>query len=191
MNAVRAELLKMVTLPSLWITASLTWAVTLLLRAVGAPGPVPAYTAPGLLVFGVLAAAHEYQGGGQIRTTLLAMPRRTPLAAAKVTGLIIVALPVCAVVALIGGEARSVLPLTLSTLVAAGAGGALRNPVAGVGTVLTAYVIVGPVLRARFPASAPWLPDTALFEPGHALSAALLWAAATLLLSSLLLHRDP
>ena len=56
MNAVRAEIGKLLTLPSLWITASLTLAVTLLLRVLGLPGSVLAHTQAGLLVFGVLAA---------------------------------------------------------------------------------------------------------------------------------------
>lgn len=181
MNAVRAELVKLVTLPSLWTTAGLTWAVTLLLRAVGLPGSVLFHTQAGLLVFGVLAAAHEYQGGGQIRATLLAMPRRAPLAVAKTVALAMVAAPVAGAVAITAGEASAVPRVTLSMLVAAAVGGIVRQAVGGVGIVLTAYLVVAPLLEARFAASARWLPD--------AWPAALLWAPAMLAVSAVVLWR--
>ncbi|MEV6306515.1 hypothetical protein AB0M02_44415 [Actinoplanes sp. NPDC051861] len=189
MNAVRAELTKLLTLPSLWITAALTWTVTLLLRAVDAPGSVPAHTMPGLLVLGVLATAHEYQPGNQIRATLLAVPRRLPLAAAKFTALTVTAVPLATLVALTGDDLATTPPLVLLILVAAALGVLLRNPLTAVTTALTAYVILGPLLRFRFPGTAAWLPDTAVHEPGRGLLAASLWAATALLLAALALHR--
>ncbi|WP_328477796.1 hypothetical protein OHA21_25425 [Actinoplanes sp. NBC_00393] len=171
MNAFRAELGKLLTLPSLWITALLTAAVTVLLRAVGLPGSVLVHTQAGLLVLGVLAAAHEYQGGGQIRTTLLAMPRRLPLAAAKTAALTVLAFPVAGVVAALAGELSATPRAALSMLVAAGVGGLVRQTVASVGIVLTAYVIVAPLMAARLPASARWMPDAGW-------AAALIWAFA-------------
>lgn len=189
MNAVRAEIGKLVTLPSLWITAGLTLAVTLLLRALGLPGSVVVHTQAGLLVFGVLAAAHEYQGGGQIRSTLLAMPRRFALAAAKAVALAVVAVPVAGMVALLAGDASAILPLTSSTLLAAAVGGLLRQALAAVGVVLTAYLIAGPLLRARFPGSGPWLPDTALHDPAGGLPGLLGWTVAALGLAAIALHR--
>lgn len=56
-------------------------------------GPL-GYTQAGFLVLGVLAAASEYEEGSQIRTTLLAMPRRLPLQAVKALALGAVTLPV-------------------------------------------------------------------------------------------------
>ncbi|MBG0562654.1 hypothetical protein [Actinoplanes aureus] len=184
MNAVRAEIGKLVTLPSLWITASLTLAVTLLLRVLGLPGSVLLHTQAGLLVFGVLATAHEYQGGGQIRTTLLATPRRLALAAAKTVALTLVALPVAGAAAVLAGEVPATPRVTLSMLVAAGVGGIVRQAVAAVGIVLTAYLIVVPLLAARVPASARWLPDTAW-------PAAFVWAVAMVAAwATVLRHRD-
>ncbi|MEU4420105.1 hypothetical protein AB0F81_05735 [Actinoplanes sp. NPDC024001] len=188
MNALRAEIGKLLTLPSLWITALLTLAVTLLLRALDLPGSVLVHTQAGLLVFGVLAATHEYQGGGQIRTTLLALPRRLPLAMNKALALTIVAAPLAATTALLGGDTSAALPLTASMLLAAGIGGLLRQAVAGVGVVLTAYLIACPLLRARWPASDPWLPDTALLDQAQGLPGALVWTAATLGAAAFALH---
>jgi len=110
-NTLRAELRKLLTLPSLRLTALLTWAGTALLAyanvsTASADGLAPlGYTQAGFLVLGVLATASEYQAGGQIRTTLLAMPRRLPLHAAKTLTLAAVTLPVAAATA-----ATSTLP---------------------------------------------------------------------------------
>jgi hypothetical protein len=184
-NAVRAEIGKLVTLPSLWLTAALTWVVTLLLRAVELPGSVLAHTRAGLLVLGVLAAAHEYQGAGQIRTTLLAMPRRWRLATAKAVALTVVTAPVAGAVAVTAGEASATGVAAMSTLVAAGVAGIVREAVAAAGIVLSAYLIGVPLLEARFPAIAPWMPDAA--PP-----AAAVWALALLALSATVLRRgDP
>ena len=191
MNAIHAETRKLLTLPSLWLTAALTWAVTLLLRALDAPGSVPSHTMPGLLVFGVLATAHEYQSGNQIRATLLALPRRLPLAAAKLTALTACTLPLATLIALTGDDLSLVPPVLLAVLVAAALGALLRNAVAAVGTALTIYVIVGPLVRGSFPDAASWLPDTALRDHDRGLIAATIWAAAALLLAALSLrHRD-
>ncbi|MEU9833328.1 hypothetical protein AB0D67_17545 [Streptosporangium sp. NPDC048047] len=112
-----AEVLKLLTLPALYLTASVTWAATPLLavayvsaaaRGGGGPGtgqdaglaPV-GYAQAGFVVLGVLAAASEYRGG-QIRTTLTCVPRRVEAQLAKAAALAVTALPVAVATAASG-----------------------------------------------------------------------------------------
>jgi MYXO-CTERM domain-containing protein len=188
-NAVRAEARKLLTLPSLRLTALLTWSGAVLLAYVDAPDPL-SYCQAGFLVLGVLAAASEHQGGGQIRTTLLAMPRRLPLYAAKAGTLAAVTLPVAAVAAVISGEVARAPAATgyliLTTLVGAAAGGLVRRAVPAVMLVLVVYFVAGPLLRDRF---AAYLPDTAVVDPSRGAAATVIWAAAALGLAALAFHR--
>jgi len=188
-NAVHAELRKLGTLPSLRWAAGLTWAATVLLAVAAhraAPGADPIRTAlrwtqAGFLVFGVLAATHEYESGGQIRATLLAVPRRFGLAAAK-------AIAIVAVVAVLAAPAGT--PYLISVALAgAGLGGILRNAVAAVAAGLALYLVICPVLLGRFPSSAAWLPDTALLEPERGAAAAVLWPLALLVVAAVTLRR--
>jgi len=55
--------------------------------------------------------------------------------------------------------------------------------------VLIPYFIVDPVLRARFTASAAYLPDTAALDPARGAAATIVWTLATLALAALVLHR--
>ncbi|MEU8664879.1 hypothetical protein [Actinoplanes philippinensis] len=149
--ATRAEVIKLATLPSLKVTAALTWAVTILLRLVDPErGAVP-YAQIGVLVLGVLAAGHEYQGGGQIRAALLAVPRRPLLAVAKAVALLAAAGPVALVAALLAGEPGATGGLLLDLLLAASVATIMRNPVGATAAVLTAYEIVLPLVRAQLP----------------------------------------
>ncbi|MCM4084530.1 hypothetical protein [Paractinoplanes hotanensis] len=188
-NAVHAELRKLGTLPSLRWAAGLTWAATVVLALAAhraAPGTDPIRTAlrwtqAGFLVFGVLAATHEYESGGQIRATLLAVPRRFGLAAAKAIALV-------AVVAVLAAPAGT--PYLVSVALAgAGLGGILRNAVAAVAAGLILYLILCPVMLGRFPSSAAWLPDTALLELGRGAAAAVLWPVALLVAAAVSLRR--
>ncbi|GAA0468991.1 hypothetical protein Ade02nite_31850 [Paractinoplanes deccanensis] len=165
MSAVHAEIRKLLTLPSLLVTAALTAAAALL------PEPAP-YRQVGFLIFGVLSATHEFQG--QFRTSLLAVPDRPRLVAAKVAALVAVAGPLTLLT-----PATSAY-LLATTLTAAGAGLLLRRTLPSVAVTLTAYLIVGPLLRARFPASAPWLPDTALLQPSRGAAATVVCTMAVL-----------
>ncbi|GGN23828.1 hypothetical protein FHR83_002815 [Actinoplanes campanulatus] len=159
MNAVRAEVGKLLTLRSLALTLGLTWAVTLLLDALDPPGgSVLPYGQVGFLILGVLATAHEYQGGGQIRTTLLAMPRRYRLAAAKAVALVVLAAPAALLVAGTAGEPGGALSLVVDTLVAAGVGLLIRRPVGAAGAVLIAYEIGLPLIRTHWGEVNDWLP---------------------------------
>ena len=210
MNTARAELRKLLTLPSLRLTALLTCAANVLLsyayvsaESRGDPlGPDPAlaplgYTQAGFVVLGVLAAVSEYQAGGQIRSTLLAMPRRLPLQAAKALTLAVVTLPVAAAVA-----ATSTLPagepawmptatvyLTLTTLLAAAVAGLVRRAEPAVVLLVTLYFIAGPMLRARSDAVAAYLPDTAALDPSRGAAATILWTISALVLAVLVFHR--
>lgn len=210
MNTAHAELRKLLTLPSLRLTALLTWTATLLLTFVYASadsrgGPLGdtaalaplSYTQAGFLVLGVLAAASEYQEGGQIRTTLLAMPRRLPLQAVKALALGAVTLPVAAATA-----ATSTLPangatwmpaatayLTLTTLLGAAVASVLRRAVPAVILLLGLYFIAGPLLRARPGSSAAYLPDTAALHPSGGAAATIIWTLSALTIAALTFHR--
>ncbi|WP_250009242.1 hypothetical protein [Actinoplanes sp. M2I2] len=181
-----AELSKLVTLPSLRWTACLTWAATLVIALAAhraAPGSDPIrmalpWTQAGFLVFGVLAATQEYEPGGQVRATLLAVPRRLHLAAAKSAALLLVALALAA-------PARSPY-LASVALVGAAWGCLLRSPVAGVASALTMYLVVCPVLRARFPDSSAWLPDAGLLDPSVG---DLAWPVGAALLAAFVFRR--
>ncbi|WP_250030130.1 hypothetical protein [Paractinoplanes maris] len=192
MTAVHAELRKLITLPSLRWTAALTWAATLVLalavrRVAPQEDPIRAalrWTQAGFLVFGVLAATQEYEPGGQIRATLLAVPRRWTLAAAKAVALIVVALALAA-------PAGSPYLVGVA-LVGAALGSLLRSSVAGVALGLAIYLVASPAMRARLPGSGPWLPDAGLaaevWPPGATLTAAA-WPLAATLVAAVVLRR--
>ncbi|MEU8210953.1 hypothetical protein AB0B85_17365 [Micromonospora sp. NPDC049044] len=206
MNTARAELRKLLTLPSLRRTALLTWAATVLLtyayasaESHGEPlgddaalAPL-GYTQAGFLVLGVLAATSEYQEGDQIRTTVLAMPRRLPLQVAKALALAALTLPVAAATA-----ATSTLPadgatwtpaatayLTLTTVLAAAVATVVRSAVPAAILLLGLYFVAGPLLRAGSTASAAYLPDTAALDPSHGAVATIAWTLAALTLAAL------
>ncbi|MGC4747971.1 hypothetical protein ACLQ28_20290 [Micromonospora sp. DT201] len=210
MNAARAELRKLLTLPSLRLTALLTWTANLVLTyadsAAESPGEplgdnaalVPlGYAQAGFLVLGVLAAASEYEEGGQIRTTLLAMPRRLPLQAAKALALAALTLPLAAATAI-----TSTLPaggatwtpaaagyLTLTTLFGAAVASVVRRAVSAVILLLGLYFIAGPLLRAWSASSAAYLPDTAALDPSRGAPATIIWTLSALTLAAFTFHR--
>lgn len=149
--AVHAEVIKLLTLPSLALTVALTWAATVLLGLAGPPAGVLVYTRVGVLILGVLAATHEYQGGGQIRASLLSVPRRPLLAVAKTVALAVTAAPFVLVATVLAGDPGATGGLLLDLLLAAGVGTLVRNAVGGTGLVLTAYEIVSPLVRTHLP----------------------------------------
>lgn len=183
MNAVRAELRKLLTLPSLRLTVLLTAAAQALLLAVSAVDPVR-YTQAGFVVLGVLAAASEHQGGDQIRATLLAMPRRLPLYATKMLTLAAVTVPLAAAVA-----PAATAYLTLSTLLAAAVGTLVRRAEAAAVLLLAGYFVVCPLLRGGAPGVAAYLPDTATLDPSRGGVAAAVWAATAVVLAGCVFHR--
>ncbi|WP_433795060.1 hypothetical protein [Actinoplanes sp. CA-252034] len=174
-GAARAEVVKLATLPSLALTVALTWAVTALVRlADPARGVVP-YAQVGVLILGVLAAGHEYQGGGQIRATLLAVPRRPLLVVAKIVALVPVGGLAVLGAALLAGEAGATGGLLVDLLLAAGVGTIMRHPVGATAVVLTAYEMVVPLVRAH-------LPEVAL-------PPAPVWAAAVVTIAAVIFCR--
>jgi hypothetical protein len=191
----RAETRKLLTLPSLRLTALLTWAGTGLLAYASADALVPlSYTQAGFLVLGVLATTSEHQAGDQIRTTLLAMPRRARLCAAKAGTLAAVTLPVAVVIAVTStapaGEAGRAPAATgyliCTTLLGAAVGVLVRRAVPAILPLLVLYFIAGPLLRTRF---AAYLPDTAVLDPSRGATATITWTLAALTLAFLAFRR--
>jgi ABC-2 type transport system permease protein len=209
MNTTRAEGRKLLTLPSLRLTALLTWIGTLMLayayaaaESRGKPlgndaGLAPlGYTQTGFLVLGVLAAASEHQAGAQIRTTLLAMPRRLPLYAAKAVTLAAVTLPLAAATAVTStvpaGDAAQTPAATaylmLTTLLAAAVASLVRRAVPAMVLLLSLYFIAGPLLRTRSDTIAAYLPDTAALDPSRG-ATTIIWTLSALALAALAFHR--
>lgn len=169
-RAVHAEVLKLVTLPGLAVVTVLTWAATALLRFADPPGGVPAHSMVGFLVLGALAAGQEHQGG-QIRSSLLAVPRRPLLVLAKVVGWVVTAGPAVLVAAVLAGEPGGAVGLLLGVLAGAGVGTVVRHPVGAVGALLLAYEIGLPLVR-------PHLPEIVLDVPGWS------WTSMIVLIAS-------
>lgn len=205
-QALTAELSKLVSLPATWLTLGGTLVVNLILAVAftvaglqGFTGTESAidiglasigYAHAGFVVLGVLAACSEHIGG-QIRTTLTAMPRRALQLTAQHLALAIVALPAAAVTAasgvvladgVLGGTAAPVTSgrvvgalsgvtayLALTALISAAVGALVRRTLAAVVVLLGYLFIAGPLLRDHVPA-ARYLPDSAgaalWFPPG-------------------------
>lgn len=196
-HALAAELSKLWSQPAVWLTLIGAWGVHLLLTAAfiqaeaRSPGgeaqdwldvglAALSYAQAGFIVLGVLAACSEYNGG-QIRTTLLAMPRRGRQLLAARLALALLAVPAAVIVAASGIGAAAVAladaapPVAAGRLAAALAGAAgslaLTTLIAAVGTLLrrtlsaTAvmlglYFVAGPIVRGRA-TLAQYLPDAA------------------------------
>lgn len=160
-HVVLAELIKLATLRVVPGTVALTVVVTPPLghRAVESGQA-------GFLLLGVLSAATEY-AGGQIRTSLAAVPDRLVLLTGKVLAYLAVATPAAALtgalssgVPVVGATAY----LVLIGLLALAVGLAVRSLVGALATVVTLVYVVSPLLPA-----AAYLPDragAALYRPG-------------------------
>jgi ABC-2 type transport system permease protein len=182
----RAELTKIRTRPATWIALAVALtadtglgvlAATDVVRVAGRDGPVaigqlggitlaPAYV---LIAIAVFAAGGEFPDG-QIRLSLLAVPRRGRLFAAKssVSALVTV---LAAVVALLPGHLvrragwADLLVLVVAYLLLALIGFGLavitRTVVAPLALLSVAAVLVAPTLRGPFPALVRHLPHDA------------------------------
>lgn len=111
-DAFRAEFIKLVTLPALYLTALGTWVAALLLdlafiaaaeqdrngttTTLDVGLAATGYVQAGFIIFGILAATSEY-GGGQVRTSLTSVPRRIELQLVKTLALTLATAPVAAV----------------------------------------------------------------------------------------------
>ncbi|MEV1199323.1 hypothetical protein [Microbispora rosea] len=198
-QALAAEMSKLVSLPATWLTLGGTLVVNLILAVAftvaglqGSTGTKSAtdiglasisYAQAGFVILGVLTACSEYIGG-QIRTTLTAMPRRALQFTAKHLALAIVVFPAAAITAASGvvltagvlgdtaapstsGRVVGALSgvsayLVLTALISAAVGALVRRTLAAVVVLLGYFFIVGPLLRDHTPA-AKYLPDTAGF----------------------------
>ncbi|WP_139738441.1 hypothetical protein [Actinomyces wuliandei] len=104
MDVLGAEMRKAATLPYTWLTVTATLALALVVALVLASRSVdsmmatdidaflmvPDYLAYGTMTLGVLAGSSEYQGG-EVRTSMTAVPRRVSLLAAKYVSLVLLA----------------------------------------------------------------------------------------------------
>jgi len=182
-NATRAELIKLVTLPALSLTVVLTWAVTAALVLALDAGPESIrYARAGFVVLGALAAASEYDDG-QLRTSLVCSPRRLELLAVKALVLGLAATAVAVVTVLIAGAgdvliagagdvliagagdiliagAGDVAELVLTVLLAAAVATVLRGAVPAVAVILGYYYVLGPFVEDWL-VDGPWLPAAA------------------------------
>lgn len=196
-QAIAAELSKLRSLPAIWLTLGGTLCIHLLLAAAFASAEMQqatgmknvldvglasiSYTQTGFVILGILAACSEYTGG-QIRTTLTAMPRRGLQLVAAQLALTIAVVPAAAITAaagvvltanILGGELAAVNSgrvvaavagatgyLALTALISAAIGVLLRRTLPATVVVLGYYFIAGPLLR-EWVAQAKYLPDTA------------------------------
>ncbi|WP_181770904.1 hypothetical protein [Amycolatopsis pittospori] len=175
-RAVRAEILKLLSLPATYCTvlgaigASAVLAIAFSRQGVSPVG----YTQAGFIVLGVIAATSEY-GDGQIHLTLIAMPRRIAQHLAKMAALLIVSVPaaiftVSAGLLVAGGPWSAAVGasayLALTAVLSAAVATVSRRSVPAMAGLLGYYFIVGPLLRDRVTFAA-YLPDAA----GHDLVA--------------------
>ena len=145
------------------------------------------------MILGILAVCSEYNGG-QIRTTLTAMPRRSIQLVASLVALTVVLISSAIIISASGllltsillsgatapivlGHLASVMAgvsayLVLTALISAAVGILLRRSLPAVVSVLGYYFIAGPLIRDQT-VFAKYLPDTAGFvlwlpQPGNA-----------------------
>lgn len=194
-DAVRAELSKVLTLPATWLTIGGTVALSALLafffasQAAGSSGSLdsldvamaaPPYAQAGLFVLGVVVATSEYVGG-QVRTTIVAMPHRVAQRLAATVALVLVALPAALVTVLtavatsalvLGGEggfpgaatmtriiAGSSAYLVLMVVFSAAIGSLTKRALPAAGALVLYLVVASPMLLGQ--PFAFYLPDIA------------------------------
>ncbi|RED51826.1 ABC transporter permease [Cohnella phaseoli] len=214
-QALAAELSKLWSLPAVWLTLGGSLIVNLILAAAfvsaglqgltGTPYVLDiglasiSYIQAGFIILGIVASCSEYTGG-QIRTTLTAIPRRSLQLVAAHLALTIVVIPAAIITAASGvlfaaialGNASASMELGSTvrmlagatgylgstTLISASCGVLLRRTLPAAIALLGYYFIAGPLLREQT-TQARYLPDTAGFamwfpqpEDASALSAA-------------------
>lgn len=183
-----AELVKLWTLPEVWLTCLATVAGAAIVAvtisannlAMGVSSAttciraVPAYIVLGVAVLGVIASTSEYRGN-QIHSSLAAIPNRTVLAAAKLSAFVLTCsllslAAMCAASGSIGAlgdsEVSTVVLAACIHLVAMGviaitAGMAIRGLVGSLTTAIVALVVAPPVIVVVAPFASDWLPSVA------------------------------
>jgi hypothetical protein len=158
-GAYRAEVLKLVTLPACGVAVLAAWIVAAGLAAVPQADPI-GYAQAGFVVLGVLAVTSEYSGG-QVRTSLISVPRRVELMTAKVLALTSASAPAAAVSVLVSrlvrpaatgpGVASGIAYLTLVALLAAAVAALTRRTLPALTLLLVWFFIAVPLLREYAP----------------------------------------
>ncbi|WP_372629866.1 ABC transporter permease [Cohnella sp.] len=197
-QALAAELSKLGSLPAIWLTLGVSLILNLVLAAAfasaglqgstGTPNVLDiglasiSYIQAGYIILGIVASCSEYTGG-QIHTTLTAMPRRSLQLVAAHLALTIIVVPAAIITAAssvllaaitlgdvpsasldlgstIGVLAGVTVHLGLMTLLSASLGVLLRRTLPAAIVVLGYTFIAGPLLREQT-TQAKYLPDTA------------------------------
>ncbi|ACX65480.1 MULTISPECIES: ABC transporter permease [Bacillales] len=194
----RAELDKLATLPLIWLTLMGTFILNLGLAAaftsIGLQGAIGTqkilnigfasmgYLQAGFIILGILATCSEYIGG-QIRTTLAAIPCRGIQLSMKHLALAIITVPAAFIIAASGvlytymmmKDTAAVIDidtmvealagatgyLTLTTLLSAAIGALLRRTTPALVVLLGYYFVVSPLSRDFLPSIKMYFPDTA------------------------------
>lgn len=194
----RAELDKLATLPLIWLTFMGTFILNLGLAAaftsIGLQGAIGTqkilnigfasmgYLQAGFIILGILATCSEYIGG-QIRTTLAAIPCRGIQLSMKHLALAIITVPAAFIIAASGvlytymmmkdtaaaididtmveALAGATGYLTLTSLLSAAIGALLRRTTPALVVLLGYYFVVGPLSRDLLPSIKMYFPDTA------------------------------
>ncbi|MDO4887401.1 MAG: hypothetical protein Q3979_01660 [Actinomycetaceae bacterium] len=166
-RALTAEWRKLASLASTWLTCAATAVLAALVAGSLAPRPdqagqavrsVADVAAAGFIVLGALASTGEH-AGGQIHRSLLCLPRRGRLLAAKAAVTVCLGGVLAAVTMLACAWAAGLpasrwafvvagcIHLTALAAIAAAVGVILRGPVASLGTALVCLVVAPPLLR--------------------------------------------
>lgn len=194
----RAELDKLATLPLIWLTLMGTFILNLGLAAaftsIGLQGAIGTqkilnigfasmgYLQAGFIILGILATCSEYIGG-QIRTTLAAIPCRGIQLSMKHLALAIITVPAAFIIAASGvlytymmmkdtaaaididtmveALAGATGYLTLTSLLSAAIGALLRRTTPALVVLLGYYFVVSPLSRDLLPSIKMYFPDTA------------------------------
>jgi len=196
-RAIMAELSKLCSLPITWFTLCGTFIVNLILAFAFSNAELQgltsiqskleiglasiSYSQAGFMILGILTVCSEYNGG-QIRTTLTAMPRRGIQIFAALFALTVVLIPASFVVSssgvlltqiLIGDAGAPIVGvnlvsamlgvsayLTLTALIGAAIGVVLRRMLPALAIMFGYYFIAGPLIREQAD-FAKYLPDKA------------------------------
>lgn len=193
-----AELDKLVTLPWIWSTLATTFVLSLVLATAFTTSALQVsvdtqnilniglasmgYLQAGFIILGVLATCSEYTGG-QIRTTLTAIPWRGIQLSMKYLALTMITIPaaftipassvLCTFIMMrdsaVAIEINTTLKtlfgaagyLTLTTLLSAAIGGLLRRTTPAIVLLFSYYFIVSPLMREYLLRIKHVFPDTA------------------------------
>lgn len=169
-RAIRSELVKLRTLPQVWLTIGGTWVVTIVLATAfvvagvrGNTGTTSGldiglapigYSQAGFVILGILAVTSEYIGG-QIGTTLTVTPRRPVQRLAQTISVLCFALPIAVIIV---GSSVLLAHLSLGDRAGAFDGARTAGAIAGAASylALTAVLAAGiaGLLRQTLPAVA-------------------------------------